>query len=234
MRKLVEDRGADMTVRLATGETLVMLAVLSGRTEVLTYLLSRRFHGMIDLEAKDANGYTALMLACNYTLNAIELLLQSGADPRKNETTGHCLVALLGGKDAQKNYWLVAARAEPERERHLYRVRCMLERMPEPESKTTTTSIETKESIFTTITTSVVTPKPVVTVGRHGKRKRKREWAEKDEVAGEDEEEEGRLVGVIEYVVGRDGSGKGRMLDAHFVELMDMMLPSWDPERTRG
>jgi len=50
----------------------------------------------------------------------------------------------------------------------------------------------------------------------------------------EKEEEEGRLVGVVECVVGRNGSVKRRIPDAHFVELMDMMSPSWDSERTRA
>lgn len=230
VRVLVEALGADVIVRHATGGTLVMLAVLSGRTEVLAYLLGRRFHGMIDLEAKGKNGHTALMLACkdpDTLAAAVELLLQGGADPRKNEVTGHCPLALvIGEEDQKKKSLIVAARAEPERARQLHKVRYLLERMPEPERRTTTT-----------ITTTIVTPKPVVTVGRHGKRKRKRkreEVEEEDEVAEEEGEEEGRLVGVIEYVVGRDGSWKKRMLDAHFLELMDMMLPPWDAERTRA
>jgi len=179
VRKLVE-LGADVAVRHTMGETLVMLAVLSGTTEVLSYLLSRRFYGMIDLEAKDTNGHTALMLACKGgpdTLAAVELLLQSGADPRKNETTCHCPLGLMSGEEAQKKKksLLLAARAEPERARQLHKIRYMLERMPEAERRTTTTSIEMKETIITTITTMIVTPEPVVTVGA---------WEEEEEEGG--------------------------------------------------
>jgi len=180
VRKLVE-LGADVAVRHTMGETLVMLAVLSGTTEVLSYLLSRRFDGMIDLEAKDTNGHTALMLACKGgpdTLAAVELLLQSGADPRKNETTCHCPLGLISGEEAQKKKkksLLLAARAEPERARQLHKIRYMLERMPEAERRTTTTSIEMKETIITTITTMIVTPEPVVTVGA---------WEEEEEEGG--------------------------------------------------
>lgn len=56
----------------------------------------------------------------------------------------------------------------------------------------------------------------------------------------EAEEEERTLVGVVQYVVGFQGSDlkeggkrmKG-MVEAHFLELIYMMLPPWDPERTR-
>jgi hypothetical protein len=39
---------------------------------------------------------------------------------------------------------------------------------------------------------------------------------------------------VVQYVVGmkEDGSVGGGMLQEHVVELMDMMLPVWDEERT--
>lgn len=52
---------------------------------------------------------------------------------------------------------------------------------------------------------------------------------------GEEEVEEQTVRrAVLQYVVGmkEDGSVGGRMLEAHVVELMDMLLPVWDKERT--
>ena len=41
---------------------------------------------------------------------------------------------------------------------------------------------------------------------------------------------------VVMHVLGRDQEGGkgGGMLKEHVVELMDMLLPVWDPERKRG
>jgi hypothetical protein len=47
------------------------------------------------------------------------------------------------------------------------------------------------------------------------------------------EEEQEKLRGVVQYVVGmkEDGSVGGGMLKEHVMELMDMLLPVWDAER---
>jgi hypothetical protein len=49
-----------------------------------------------------------------------------------------------------------------------------------------------------------------------------------------DEEEQEKLRAVEQYVMGmkEDGSVGGGMLKGHVVELMDMLLPVWDEERT--
>jgi len=175
----------------------VTLAAASGRTEVLTYLLSRLFHGMIDMEAKDENGHTALIVACrlHITTAAVELLLQNGADPRNNETTGQDLLELVHGNKAQKRRWILAARADPERARHLHNVRYMLERAPLPKETTTKTTkrIETGSTVTTIVTRTTTMPKPVVKMmGRARKRGR----------GEEAEEEEKKLVRVFGYVTG--------------------------------
>jgi len=75
-------------------------------------------------------------------------------------------------------------------------------------------------------------PKPVVKAMCRARKRGRGEEAE---------EEEKKLVRVFGYVTGLSalqpvGRGKRRkgVLDVHFSELMDMMLPSWDPERTRA
>jgi ankyrin repeat protein len=50
------------------------------------------------------------------------------------------------------------------------------------------------------------------------------------------EEGQEKLRAVVQHVVGmkEDGSVGGEMLKEHVVELMDMLLPVWDEERTQG
>ena len=77
--KLLLDHGADPEAVTVSGTTPLMAAAREGREDVAQFLLSLP---NINLEARDEDGWTALLAASiNGHLNIVKLLLDRGADP---------------------------------------------------------------------------------------------------------------------------------------------------------
>jgi ankyrin repeat protein len=75
--RMLADKGADLELRSAAGNSLLMLAVLAEDPEIVDFLLTRR----VDVNARNKLGNTALMLAAARAQDhVIERLIAAGAD----------------------------------------------------------------------------------------------------------------------------------------------------------
>lgn len=89
--------GADVNAKGEDGMTLLMLATISGNTDVIKLLLNAG----ADVNAKERHGYTPLLLAAEAASNpeVIKVLLNAGADLKATNNNGITLLMLA----AQRN-----------------------------------------------------------------------------------------------------------------------------------
>lgn len=97
--KVLLDQGADINARNKEGETLLMLAALEGRAEIVRFLIDRG----ADVKARDGFGATALLYAAmGGSLDTMKVLIDRGADPDVKTDDGQTAlsVSIMRGNDA--------------------------------------------------------------------------------------------------------------------------------------
>jgi hypothetical protein len=222
--RLLLQHGADPNIAETTyGYTALMIAAQRGRLGPMTALLQ---DSRCNLEAKETDiGFTAILLAAwNKKWDCVELLLSYHASPTATDDDGWSLhdYALDCQAPPQTLQLIDSAIFEQQRPRLLHRARRINEAQHNP---ATDGPAFLRQRADNNLPLARVEVSPVVPTAGAGAG------------AGNEAEQEERVVrrAVVQYVVGmkEDGSVGGGMLKEHVVELMDMMLPVWDAERTQ-
>jgi uncharacterized protein len=95
MAKLLLDHGAHVDARDTSGSTALHWAAERGNLEVMRMLLESK----ANVDAANRQGITPLMLAASHTQPAaVRFLLAHGADPKKQDFSGHDAFGWAAGK----------------------------------------------------------------------------------------------------------------------------------------
>jgi hypothetical protein len=235
---LLLDAGAPINARPIGGFTALMTAVGLNHLGCVVLLIDRGGEAL-DLDAKeDDGGRPALHLAAEHDYSDIvQLLLQAGADPTIFGIDG--LTAL----DVARSYnhhacipLLEAALAEPQRSRLLFKTRALLDAAhathkarSDAQAKGHPAAVQQQEAmaaapVYLKQRVAQAQALPRVSIHHHHNN-------------NNDEEEEQRTA-CLKYALGVEGGGgvvlEGQdpavgMLPEVLVELLEMMVPKWDP-----
>ena len=220
-----------------------MVAAGQGATDCVTLVLERGAYAL-DLNETMQGDRTALHLAAyGGHHHVISLLLHAGADPtiRDNEDQ-----TALGSAQPQGHQECVAlleaALAEPQRTCALFKARALLDTAYAV--RKARVDARDKEGLRTSaaINRRPAAAAPVYLQGRvaEGQEPLSVQVVEQGEQTAADEEQE-RLVACVKYALGLEGGGgvvlewqeepAVGMLPEVCVELLEVMVPKWDPAR---
>ena len=224
--------GASLDVRSNHGLTPLMAAAVQGASDCVTLLVARGGDGA---NAQQDDGLTALHMA-GYSghCQVVSLLLQVGGDPTIRTNWGRTALETAQAKGHQQCVDLLkSALAGAQRNPALFKARALLDAAHA--TNKARTDAQTKGHPAAVQQQEAMAAAPVYL---------KQRVAQAQELpgvrvveAGEDEE----LAACVKYALGLEGGGgvvlEGQqelavgMLPEVFVELLELLVPKWDPSR---
>jgi hypothetical protein len=204
------------------GATPLMLAAIQGHMEIAELLADNGSHGgaRCQLDAMDGRKRTAFMWAFSKGNWALaELLLARGADPRGVTYLNDLFASPFGNPPPKSILSSIQAKlAEPSRFRILRKVRPLCDAVHAAAGATSTSSLAAAPGLPVWCKKRMLAGRPLPKLVIE---KLQRGDAAKDET----------FNAALEFVVGADDSAKPVLADHLVQELMDLMAPTWVPER---
>ena len=232
---LLLDAGASINARTSYGWTPLMEAARLGYTRCVALLIDRGGDAL-DLNAKEEDGWTSLFWAASLgPAHIVQLLLQAGADPTIHDNNGETALDIARQYNGQESIPLLqAALVEPQRSRALFKARVLLD-APYGIDKAFTDAVKNALSRGP-LQRAVLAAAPKYLRGRveRGEELPRVKVVERQ---GSDKEQ---LAACVKYALGLEGGGgvvfEGQeptvgMLPEVLVELLEMLVPKWDPAR---
>lgn len=215
--------------RMGNGSTPLCEAAYHGHDGCIEELL-RVGGNALDLDAQDNQGNTALhSAASNTSPECIHLLLDAGCDPTVRNRSGHTALTATdswGFADTECYEHLVAAATEPLRPRMLLKLRSLIRARPTVAAATAALAARGVPADLNGAVVAMAVP--AYLAGRVAAGKRPMPVVEAD-FEPLDLEHGEEAVAVFEAVLGMNGEpGVG---DEVFGQLLEMIVPKWDPAR---
>jgi len=109
--KLCVEKGGDIDLKDAEGQTVLHMAASAGNNEILSWLLSSQVGSQIAIDSRDSKGQTALFLAAKFNKRrACSILLENGANLLTRDRFGRtALHAALAAQSIESSRVLIEA-----------------------------------------------------------------------------------------------------------------------------